>query len=206
MANIHPDFVSLSETCRNIIIEASYSTSDNFTGSVVPGYKARKAYMAKVAAEALGRVQEKALKNNLSLKIFDGYRPVKAVQYFGQWAKMPENNPEMKNRFYPTCERLELFEKGFIARQSSHSRGCAVDLTLHNLQDGKDLDMGSEFDFFHEISHTDSDKVSRLQKENRLLLKSLMESEGFRNFYQEWWHFSLKPEPFPDQSFDFDVE
>jgi zinc D-Ala-D-Ala dipeptidase len=203
---IHPGFVSLSALCEEIVIVSSYSTVDNFTGEVVPGYKAQKAYMAREPARALARVQEKVLESGLCLKVFDGYRPVKAVQFFQEWAQRPEDNQHLKERFYPGFSRLELFEKGFIAKQSSHSRGCAVDLTLIDRASGKELDMGSEFDFFHEVSHTDSALISPSQMKNRRLLKDFMEGEGFRNFYQEWWHFSFRPEPFPGMSFDFDVE
>ena len=97
-------------------------------------------------------------------------------------------------------------EKGFIAKQSSHSRGSAVDLTLINVETGRDLDMGSGFDYFDDISNTDSNRITAIQKTNRMMLKNLMESKGFKNFSQEWWHFSFRPEPYPDQSFDFDVE
>lgn len=202
----HPDFVSLDEACPGIIIQVDYSTKNNFTGGIVPGYKATKALLVKSTAEALARVQKKALEQNLSLKIFDAYRPVKAVSFFQEWAKLSETNPEIKARFYPTFSRQDLFEQEFIAKQSSHSRGSAVDLTLVNLKTGRELDMGSIFDFFHEISHTDSPLITAEQRKNRTLLKSLMEGEGFRNFFQEWWHFSLRPEPFPNQSFDFDIE
>ncbi len=206
MANIHPDFVSLADECPGIKIQANYSSSQNFTGEVVAGYKAKKAYMAKGPAAVLCQVQKAALAQGLSLKIFDGYRPVKAVSFFQDWAKKPETNPELKVLYYPTFTRLELFERGFIAKQSSHSRGSAVDLTLFNVETGRDLDMGSGFDYFDDISNTDSNRITLDQRKNRMLLKELMESRGFKNFSQEWWHFSFKPEPFPEQSFDFDVE
>ncbi len=206
MNKIHPDFISLEEVCPEIIIQVDYSTINNFTGQVVPGYKATKALMARTSAEALGRVQEKALSQGLSLKVFDAYRPVKAVSFFQEWAQLPETNPEIKARYYPTFTRMDLFEKEFIAKQSSHSRGSAVDLTLVSLKTGEELDMGSIFDYFHEVSHTDSPLITELQRQNRTLLKTLMGGEGFRNFFQEWWHFSLRPEPFPNQSFDFDIE
>lgn len=205
-SSIHPDFVSLTDICPEIQIEASYATSNNFTGSIVNGYKARKAYMAKVPAAKLCDIQIKALKQGYSLKIFDGYRPVKAVEFFQSWAKLPETNMSIKERFYPKFTRLELFEAGYIAKQSSHSRGSAVDLTLVDLSTGKDLDMGSEFDYFDDLSNTDSPLVSAEQRANRMMLKKLMEDNGFKNFSQEWWHFSFKPEPFPERSFDFDVE
>lgn len=206
MANPNPDFVSLSEYCPGIKIQASYSTRDNFTGEIVKGYRAQKAYLAKIPADALCSVQKAALQKGLSLKIFDGYRPVKAVQFFQDWAKRPEDNLSLKKLYYPTFTRLELFEKGFIAKQSSHSRGSAVDLTLIDLNTGRDIDMGSGFDFFDTISHTDSSLVTESQKANRMILKELMESRGFKNFHQEWWHYSYRPEPYPDQYFDFDVE
>ena len=206
MANPNPDFISLAEFCPDIKIQASYSTPDNFTGEVVRGYKAKKAFLARLPAEALCSVQKEALKRGLSLKIFDGYRPVKAVQFFQEWAKRSEDNLDLKKLYYPTFTRLELFEKGFIAKQSSHSRGSAVDLTLVELKTGRDLDMGSGFDFFDVISHTETSLVTEKQKNNRMMLKELMESRGFKNFHQEWWHFSFKPEPYPEQYFNFDVE
>ncbi len=206
MANIHPDFVSLAEVCPGIKVQASYSSAQNFTGEIVAGYKAQKAYMAKGPAAVLCQVQKAALARGLSLKIFDGYRPVKAVSFFQDWAKKPETNPELKVLYYPEFTRLQLFEQGYIAKQSSHSRGSAVDLTLYNVETGRDLDMGSGFDYFDDISNTDSNRISVDQRKNRMLLKELMESRGFKNFSQEWWHFSFKPEPFPEQSFDFDVE
>lgn len=206
MAKNHPDFVSLSELCPSIKIQASYSTYNNFTGQIVDGYKAQKAYMAKRPAQALCEVQKIALEKDLSLKIFDGYRPVKAVNFFLGWAKKDEDNLEIKRLYYPKFNRLELFERGFIAKRSTHSRGSAVDLTLFDIKTGKDLDMGSGFDFFDEISQTESPLITVEQQKNRNLLKDLMESKGFKNFSQEWWHFSFKEEPFPDQSFDFDIE
>ena len=206
MANIHPGFVSLSEFCPGIKIQASYSSAQNFTGEIVAGYEAQKVYMAKGPAEVLCRVQKAALARGLSIKIFDGYRPMKAVSFFQEWAKRPETNPELKVLYYPTFSRIELFEKGFIAKQSSHSRGSAVDLTLFSIETGRDIDMGSGFDFFDDISNTDSNRITALQKKNRMILKDLMESKGFKNFSQEWWHFSFCPESYPDQSFDFDFE
>jgi len=206
MAQIHSDFVSLGELCPDMKIQASYSTEHNFTGSVVDGYKAKKAYMAKTPAKALCAVQKEAMKKGYTLKIFDSYRPVKAVQFFIHWAQLPESNPSIKDLYYPKFTRQELFENGYIAKQSSHSRGSAVDLTLQEIATGKDLDMGSGFDYFDDISHTASNKVTKEQMKNRMILKALMEAKGFVNFSQEWWHYSYKPEPFPGRSFDFDVE
>src|SRR6202008_641553 len=132
--------------------------------------------------------QAEAQKLGLTLKIYDSYRPKKAVAFFQEWAKKPETNPEIKKFYYPTFSRLELFEKGYIAKQSSHSRGSAVDLTLADAKTGKALDMGSAFDFFNDLSATESPKVTEEQKKNRMLLKELMEGHGFKNFVEEWWH------------------
>lgn len=206
MAKIHQDFVSIEEVCPGIKIEASYSLSKNFTGTVVDGYRSSKAYIHKTPAQALSEVHQRAREQGLGLKIFDAYRPLKAVEFFLNWAQKPEDNLTLKALYYPKFSRLELFEKGFIARQSSHSRGSAVDLTLFDLSTGTELDMGSAFDFFDKVSHTESPLITQRQLSNRLLLRSLMEGKGFKNFSQEWWHFSFRPEPYPDTYFDFDVE
>lgn len=184
----------------------SYATVENFTGEIVAGYKARKAFMAKAPAEALCKVIADAKEKGLGIKIFDSYRPAKAVAFFQAWAKRPETNPEIKKLYYPDYSRTQLFELGYIAKQSSHSKGSAVDLTLFELESGRDLDMGTGFDYFGELSHTENPNVTEAQKRNRMLLKELMEGRGFRNFSQEWWHYSYRPEPYPDTYFDFDVE
>lgn len=200
------NFVSLSEHCPGILIEASYSTEHNFTGEIVEGYRARKALLAKQAADSLCKVQREALSQGLTLKVFDAYRPVKAVTFFQTWAQKPETNPKIKETFYPKFSRLELFENGYIAKQSSHSRGAAIDLTLALVKTGKELDMGTAFDYFDSRSNTASPLITEDQRKNRQLLQRLMEAEGFKNYAQEWWHFSLAKEPFPGQYFDFDVE
>lgn len=206
MSATPPDFVSLSEVCPRIKIQASYATAENFTGEIVAGYKARKSLMAKAPAEALCEVQKVAEELGYGLKVFDAYRPVKAVEFFQAWALKPETNPHIKELYYPKFTRQELFDQGYIAKRSSHSRGSAVDLTLIDLKSGKDLDMGSGFDFFDDLSHTESPKITEAQLRNRLVLKKLMEVKGFHNFSQEWWHYSFRPEPFPGQYFDFDVK
>lgn len=198
-------FVSLREYCPGIRIESSYATAENFTGEIVAGYLAQEAYLSTEAADALKRAQEAARKEGLGLKIFDAYRPTKAVAFFQEWAKRPETNHDVKALYYPTFSRLELFEKGYIALKSSHSRGSAVDLTLYTLATGEDLDMGTRFDYFDDSSATNFAGLARHQKFNRMILKMLMEAEGFKNYAEEWWHYSFRPEPFPGQYFDFDV-
>lgn len=160
----HKDFVCLSVVCPSLIIEASYATSDNFTGEVVRGYRSRKAMLSKVAAEGLCLAQKEALSLGLVLKIYDAYRPVKAVGFFQEWAQRPETRPEIKRLFYPSFERQELFERGYIAKCSSHSRGGAVDLSLVNVSTGLELDMGSTFDFYDSLSNTDSPLITAEQK------------------------------------------
>lgn len=206
MAAPHSEFVSLGDICPSMKLQINYSTENNFTGVVVKGYKAQKAYLVKGPALALCEVQKLAEAKGLSLKIFDAYRPMKAVQHFIDWAKKPEDHQGMKELYYPGFTRKQLFEKGFISPYSSHTRGAAVDLTLFDPKTGKDLDMGSPFDYFDEISSTESSLVTVAQKQNRMLLKELMEAKGFKNFAQEWWHYSFRPEPFPEQAFDFDIE
>lgn len=202
---IHPGFVDVKEFCPGIVIQMNYATSDNFTGEVVPGYRAPKALLAREAAELLAKVQKEALSRGLNLKIFDSYRPKKAVQFFIDWADKRETNPELKQIYYPRFTRKEILDNGFIARQSSHSRGSAIDLTLVDMKTGNDLDMGTVFDFFDEASQTDSSKISYEQRKNRDTLKTMMEEAGFTNFRQEWWHYSLRPGPYPDKYFDFDI-
>ncbi len=198
------EFVSVSEACPGIRVAASYATSDNFTGAVVPGYTAPIVLVSRALAQRLCLAQGEAEARGLGLKIFDGYRPVKAVAFFQEWARRPEDNLRLKERFYPEYTRSELFERGFISTRSSHSRGAAVDLTLV-MPTGEELDMGTEFDFFHERSFTNSPLITAAARDNRRRLEEVMSTAGFRNFPQEWWHFSLKTEPFPEQYFDFDV-
>lgn len=199
-------FISLAQICPDIQLEMSYSTINNFTGQVVPGYRATEAYLGEIVAHSLVRVQKEAQKRGLSLKIFDAYRPEKAVIFFQEWAKRAEDNLALKKLYYPKFSRLELFEQGYIAFKSSHTRGCAVDLTLTERESRLELDMGTRFDYFDSMSMTDSSLILQSQRENRQLLKELMEFEGFKNFSMEWWHFSYRPEPFPDQYFDFDID
>jgi D-alanyl-D-alanine dipeptidase len=206
MAHSHPGFVSITDLCPEVKAYMNYATTENFTGEVVAGYKARKAFMAKAPAEALCKVIVDAKRIGLGIKIFDCYRPAKAVAFFQEWAKKPETDPERKEFYYPEYTREQLFELGYIATKSSHSKGSAIDLTLFDLESGKDLDMGTHFDYFGELSHTDNLQVTAAQRKNRYLLKELMEGRGFKNFSQEWWHYSMKPEPYPDTYFDFDVE
>lgn len=206
MSFAHSGFVNLAEVCPGVRVKMNYASTDNFTGEVVPGYKSAKALFTRTPAEKLCQVQKDAEKIGLSLLIFDSYRPVKAVSFFMEWATRPENNPHLKDTYYPQYTRQEILDLGFIAKRSSHSKGSAIDLTLVDMQTEAELDMGTPFDFFDEHSHTESSRVTKLQLRNRLLLREMMEKHGFRNFSKEWWHYSYRPEPYPDQYFDFDIE
>lgn len=183
----------------SVVYEIRYEGEHNFIGRRIDGYKAPKCLLAKEAAIALGRVQKELKARSLSLKVFDCYRPQRAVNHFVTWAKDPSDT-KMKKEFYPHVEKKNLFKKGYIASKSAHSRGSAVDLTIAS------LDMGTPFDFFGPKSHTNNPDVSVEARKNRELLKGLMEKQGFKNYSKEWWHYSLKEEPFPDRYFDFEVE
>jgi D-alanyl-D-alanine dipeptidase len=185
-------------------LSADYAGNKNFTGQIVPGYLRRSILLTEVAMEALAKVQRQLQKESLKLVIFDGYRPHKAVTFFQKWANLPETRWDLKQLYYPTLERQELFSKGYLAKQSSHSRGSTVDLSI---ADKNNLlwDMGTRFDFFHELSHTQALGLSSEVREKRAFLVALMREHGFRNYSQEWWHFTLNNEPYRDKYFDFDI-
>ena len=138
------------------------------------------------------------------LRVFDAYRPQKAVDHFMRWAKDPAD-VRMKKYFYPEMDKRDAIPGGYIAEHSGHTRGSTVDLTLFDMASQRDLDMGGTFDFFGERSHPDYAGVSGVQHENRMLLQRLMENHGFRPLETEWWHFTLANEPYPDTYFTFPV-
>jgi D-alanyl-D-alanine dipeptidase len=180
-----------------------YATNNNFIGRPFAGYAANKCIVSNVMANALERAQVKAKKFGNTLFVFEAYRPLKAVEDVVQWSLTSDELN--KATFYPSLSKDRLFLEGYIAMRSSHSRGAAIDVTLINSVTSKALDMGTEFDFFGEESHTASEKISDAAKHNRKLLLSIMESSGFVNYDKEWWHFTLKEEPFPNTYFDFDI-
>ena len=200
-------FVYLSEFAPNIVLDLRYHSSNNFLGRAVEGYLANEAILTLAAAKALQHVQDYAAEFGLGLKIFDAYRPQRAVEHFLRWETEAEN-PELAQRFHPHLTKAELFEQGYIAKRSSHTRGSTVDLTLIDLSDSSqtELEMGTEFDFFGETSAPLYAKLPVQQRANRLLLKSVMERYGFQGFDLEWWHFTLRQEPYPRQYFDFLVQ
>lgn len=197
-------FVLLSDLVPGIVQEMRYYSTYNFIGDRIDGYEEPIALLTKEAARALKTVSNQAMVSGYRLKIFDAYRPVSAVKHFVLWG-IEDLDLRMKPFFYPDLEKAELFEKGYIASQSSHSRGSTVDLTLLDMATGKELDMGSAFDFFSELSHPDSKAVTPEQHRNRMFLQDLMVRNGFEPIDCEWWHFTLKDEPYPDTYFEFPV-
>jgi len=203
--NLPKGFVYLSNIDTSIQSELRYISDNNFIGKPIEGYIHKTVIVSKPTAVALKRVQEKLAPFNLSLKIFDAYRPQQAVNHFVLWAKVL-NDTLMKQQYYPNVAKTHLFSLGYIASKSGHTRGSTVDLTLIDVATGKELDMGSPYDYFGEESHPLQKNLSTIQRANRLLLRTLMISNGFKPYENEWWHFTLKNEPFPKTYFNFPVK
>lgn len=185
--------------------ELRYCFNDNFIGSSINGYEDASLICTTQTAKALKKIQIQLQEKKLSLKIFDAYRPQTAVNHFVKWARVI-NDTLMKQQYYPSVNKKHLFKQGYISSRSGHSRGSTVDLTIVDLKTGKELDMGSPFDFFGIASHVNYPKLTKIQKENRQLLQSIMRKNGFRSYSKEWWHFTLRYEPFPKTYFDFPVK
>ena len=198
------DFVLLSDYVPSVIQEIRYFSTYNFIGDRIDGYEQPVAMITKEAARALKAVSNEMNVKGYRLKIFDAYRPATAVKHFVLWG-IEDLDQRMKPFFYPDLEKTALFELGYIASKSSHSRGSTVDLTLLDMETGKEIDMGSPFDFFNEISHPDYKGITAEQYENRMLLQQVMVKHGFVPMDCEWWHFTLENEPFPDTYFEFPV-
>ena len=197
-------FVLLADYVPHIVQEIRYYSTYNFIGERIDGYEEPCALLTIEAARALKSVSNELIVQGYRLKVFDAYRPVCAVKHFILWG-IEDQDVRMKPYFYPELEKQELFSRGYIARQSSHSRGSAVDLTLLDMRTGKELDMGSPFDLFSERSHPDHRGVTEEQYANRMFLQRMMVRGGFQPLGCEWWHFSLKDEPYPDTYFAFPV-
>lgn len=198
-------FVNLKEQIPNLEIDLRYYGSHNFLGRPVKGYEANKVFISREAANALIQIQKDLNQQGLGIKVFDAYRPQQAVNNFKEWA-LDIADTAAKKEFYPDVDKRNLFKLGYIAEKSGHSRGSTIDLTIIKLQDKQELDMGTGFDYFGEPSHHDYSNLSPQQKANRKLLKDIMEKHGFKSIEEEWWHYTLKNEPFKDQYFDFKVK
>ena len=197
-------FVVLGDHVPGIVQEIRYYSTYNFIGERIDGYEEPCALMTIEAARALKTVSSELFVQGYRLKVFDAYRPVCAVKQFVLWG-LEDQDIRMKPYFYPQLEKQELFIKGYIAARSSHSRGSAIDLTLFNMQTGKEVDMGSPFDLFSPVSHPDCKDITQEQYENRMILRSAMIRGGFEPIDCEWWHFMLADEPYPDTYFEFPV-
>ena len=197
-------FVLLADYVPGIVQEIRYYTTYNFVGDRIDGYEEPCALLTREAARALKAVSGEVNAQGYRLKIFDAYRPACAVRHFVLWG-IEDLDLRMKPYFYPDLEKQELFKRGYIAAQSSHSRGSAVDLTLLDMETGKEVDMGSPFDLFDERSHPDSRAVTQEQYDNRMLLRRAMLRNGFAPIDCEWWHFALAQEPYPETYFEFPV-
>lgn len=197
-------FVFLDEILHGVRWDAKYATWDNFTGKPVDGYEVNRIVGTHALALALLEVREQAAALGYGLLLWDGYRPKRAVDCFLRWSEQPEDNLT-KERYYPNIERTEMFAKGYIASQSSHSRGSAIDLTLYHLDTGALASMGGGFDFMDERSHHAAEGIDSMEAQNRRHLRSIMENSGFEPYSFEWWHYVLRDEPYPNSYFDFPV-
>ena len=197
-------FVSIGEAIPDVLLDIRYYSSFNFIGERIDGYEAPAALLTREAAAALKAVSDEAKGLGYRLKIFDAYRPQKAVDHFVRWAKDP-GDTRMKQYFYPELDKKSIIPQHYIAEHSGHSRGSTVDLTLFDMTVQQDIDMGGTFDWFGEKSHPDYAGVSETQHANRMLLQKFMVKHGFRPLASEWWHFTLENEPYPDTYFTFPV-
>jgi len=197
-------FVDAHEVIPDLVIDMRYFGSENFLGRPVAGYEEPVCLVTKETAAALVRVQEQLAQSGLGLKVFDCYRPKRAVADFVAWAK-DLSDQKRKPQHYPDVDKSRLFELGYIAERSGHSRGSTVDLTLIDKTTGAEVDMGSPYDLFDPKSWPSDTTVSATARANRIRLQAAMTSNGFRPLKEEWWHFTLEAEPYPETYFDFPV-
>lgn len=204
-AQLPKGFVYVEKIIPNIKVELRYITTNNFVGKPIEGYIANKLILTKETTVALKSVQDELKTYGFSLKVYDAYRPQRAVNHFMRWAK-DLNDTINKQEFYPNVKKSNLFKEGYIASRSGHSRGSTLDITIIDNITSEELDMGSAYDFFGEVSWVNYKGISEAQQANRLLLQTVMEKHGFINYPKEWWHFTLQNEPFPETYFDFEID
>jgi len=200
-----PDsFVDAASVAPALIVEMRYATARNFVGAPIEGYDKPICYLTRPAAAALAQVVDDLAPRGLTAKVFDCYRPQRAVAHFVRWAR---NLGDIKTKaeFYPHVEKNALFREGYIAARSGHSRGSTADLTLARRTNGQELDMGTPFDFFSPRSWPSDNSIGAEAQANRALLAQAMRKRGFRPYDKEWWHFTLRHEPYPEIYFDFPV-
>lgn len=198
-------FVALADACPDVLQEIRYFSTFNFVGRRIPGYTRPVAYLTRTAADSLQAVSRELMTLGYRLKVFDAYRPQQAVEYFIRWARDLDDQ-QMKPYFYPDCPKSELFRRGYLAHKSGHSRGSTVDVTLFDMQLQRDADMGSTYDLLGEPSHYAYTELTDEQIRHRRLLREVMSRHGFRPIACEWWHFTLRNEPYPNTYFDFEIK
>ncbi len=197
-------FVYLDDELPGVFWDAKYATVDNFTGTVVDGYRTNRVVGTREMARALLGAASLAAKQGFGLLLWDGYRPRRAVDCFLRWASSPEDG-RTKARHYPNIDKREMVSLGYIAARSGHSRGSTIDLTLCG-REGRAEEMGGGFDLMDGLSHHGAEGLGLVAARNRALLRGIMEACGFTAYKQEWWHYSLRREPYPERYFDFPVE
>ena len=204
-SNLPDGFVYLNDVAPEIRVELRYNSNNNFMGRRINGYESNSCIISQQAAEALDKAQDELTPQGLYLKIFDAYRPQMAVDHFVKWA---EDLTDTLNKaaYYPNIPKSELFQRGYIASRSGHTRGSTVDLTIVYSGYEAELDMGTPWDFFSEKSWPDHEGISPAQREHREILRNAMVRNGFRPYDKEWWHFTLENEPYPDTYFNFPVK
>jgi zinc D-Ala-D-Ala dipeptidase len=203
-APLSPGFVDAGAVVDGLVVDMRYFGDQNFVGERIDGYERARCVLSAPAASALAAVQHDLAARGLGLKVFDCYRPQRAVAHFVRWAQRIDD-VKRKREFYPDVDKRDLFKEGYISERSGHSRGSTVDLTLVRRADNRELDMGSLFDFFSPKSWPSDTSVGAPAQANRALLAAAMTRGGFRPYDKEWWHFTLVDEPFPDTYFDFPV-
>lgn len=197
------EFVDVATLMPTALFDIRYFSNNNFVGAPVDGYEAAKCFLHKTAAKGLQQAHKQAQQAGYNFKIYDCYRPQRAVDHFVRWVN-DEHDTKTKAAYYPNLEKDQLLG-GYIAAKSGHSRGSTIDLTLTDSQ-GQALNMGSLFDMFDTISNTDDPRINADQKANRYLLKNIMMAAGFAPYAMEWWHFTYKPQAYPDTYFNFVVK
>jgi D-alanyl-D-alanine dipeptidase len=202
---MNADFAYVDEAVPGIRWDSKYATWDNFTGKPLDGYLANRIVGTTALCAALARARDEAAGLGFGLLLWDGYRPQRAVDRFLHWSRQPEDG-RTKPRHYPNIERVEMFERGYVAARSGHSRGSTVDLTLFHLDTGELVSMGGDHDLMDAVSHHGAAGIRRDQRMHRQDLRHVMEVSGFRAYEREWWHYTLENEPFPDTYFDFAIE
>lgn len=197
-------FVDAATVVEGLVVDMRYHGSSNFVGRPIAGYEEPVCLLTSEAARALALAQERLRPQGLGLKLFDCYRPVRAVEDFVRWAEDPHDEHK-KAAHYPDVPKPELFARGYIASKSGHSRGSTLDVTIIDRASGQELDMGTPYDWFGPKAWPGASSVTPVARSHRLLLQLVMGNAGFRPYEQEWWHFTLADEPYPDRYFDFPV-